>query len=131
MNITGMNIMVLVGLKLSSRKLKKMIVKLKLKNPDYPDLSDKQSYFVLGIEADDFRILNDHGKPYLYSSALFNVIDSHEPNDWVVEIGDGGERYAYPELLNKVGFFEDFFEQKNEQTSIFWHVVNKMLSEAA
>ena len=34
-------------------------------------------------------------------------------------------------LLNQVGFFEDFFDQKNEQMSIFWHVVNQMLSDAA
>ena len=34
-----------------------MIVKLKLKNPSYPDLSEDQPYFVIGIEADDYRIL--------------------------------------------------------------------------
>ncbi len=33
-----------------------MIVKLKLANSCYPDLSVEQQYFVLGIEADDYRI---------------------------------------------------------------------------
>ena len=108
-----------------------MIVKLKAKNPSYPDLSENQPYFVIGIEADDYRILNDAGKPYLYPPNLFDVIDSREPPDWVTEIGDDGERYSYPEPLNKVGFFEDFFDQKYEQMSIFWHVVNKRLSNAA
>ena len=108
-----------------------MIIKLKSMNSNYPDLSVEQSYFVLGIEADDFRILNDYGKPYLYPSELFNVINSHEPKDWIIDIGEDGERYAYPASLNDIGFFEDFFDQKNEQMSIFWHVVNKMLSEAA
>jgi hypothetical protein len=42
-----------------------MIVKIKERNPDYPDLSPIQPYFVIGIEADDYRILNDCGKPYL------------------------------------------------------------------
>ena len=108
-----------------------MIVKLKSINSGYPDLSAEQLYFVIGIEADDYRILNDNGKPYLYSSNLFEMIDSHEPQDWVIEVGENGEHYAYPALLNQVGFFEDFFDQKNEQMSIFWHVVNQMLSDAA
>lgn len=108
-----------------------MIVKLKQKNPSYPDLSEDQPYFVIGIEADDYRILNDAGKPYLYPLELFEVIDSRHPPDWVTEFGEEGEQYSYPVPLNEVGFFEDFFEQKHEQTSIFWHIVNRMLSKAA
>jgi hypothetical protein len=30
-----------------------MIVRLKEKNPNYPDLTPDQSYFVIGIEAED------------------------------------------------------------------------------
>jgi hypothetical protein len=33
-----------------------MLVKLKSKDPRYPDLSEEQHYFVLGIEAGDYRI---------------------------------------------------------------------------
>jgi hypothetical protein len=58
-------------------------------------------------------------------------MDSQYPLDWVTEFGDEGEQYSYPAPLNEVGFFEDFFEQKNEQTSIFWHIVNRKLSKAA
>jgi hypothetical protein len=108
-----------------------MIVKPKFKNPLYPDLSEDQQYFVLGIEADDYRILNDVGKPYLYSPELFDVVDPKEPEDWVTEFGADGERYAYPTPLNEVGFFEDFFDQKPKQTSIFWHVVNQKLTRPA
>ncbi|MEA3277582.1 MAG: hypothetical protein U9Q81_20320 [Pseudomonadota bacterium] len=108
-----------------------MIVKLKSKNPRYPDLSEEQQYFVLGIEADDYRILNDVGKPYLYSPELFDVIDPTEPADWVTEFGEDGERYSYPTPLNEAGFFEDFFDQKPGQTSVFWHVVNQRLAHAA
>jgi len=108
-----------------------MIVKLKEKNLDYPDLTPGQPYFLIGIEADDYRILNDFGKPYLYPSCLFEVIDPREPSIWVTEYGDDGERYAYPPTLNKAGFFEDYFEGKDEALSKFWHVINARLSEAA
>jgi hypothetical protein len=92
-----------------------MIVKLLEENPDYPDLTPNQPYFVIGIEADDYRILNDHGKPYLYRSRLFKVIDSNEPNNWITEYGDDGERYSYPPELNEVGFFEDYFDWQKEE----------------
>lgn len=108
-----------------------MIVELKSKSHSYPDLSEDQEYFVLGIEADNYRILNDLGKPYLYDSILFDVLDSTEPVDWITEFGEDGERYSYPAPLNTPGFFEDFFDQKPPQVSVFWHVVNKTLSQAA
>jgi hypothetical protein len=108
-----------------------MIVKLKEKNPDFPDLTVDQPYFVIGIEANDYRILNDHGKPYLYPPDMFEVIDSREPGIWVTEYGDEGERYSYPGELNEAGFFEDYFDGKDDALSTFWHVVNKRLSEAA
>ncbi len=108
-----------------------MVVKLKSKNPSYPDLSEEQHYFVLGIEADDYRILNDAGKPYLYSPELFEVLDAAEPEEWVTEYGEDRERYSYPPPLNEVGFFENFFDRKPEQVSLFWHVVNRRLAHAA
>lgn len=108
-----------------------MIVKLKSKNPNYPDLSDDQQYFVLGIEADQYRILNDLGKPYLYDSTLFDVLESTEPHDWITEFGEDGERYSYPAPLNEPGFFEDFFDHEPAQVSIFWHLVNQRLAQAA
>ena len=108
-----------------------MIVKLKSKDPRYPDLSEAQQYFVLGIEADDYRILNDAGKPYLYERELFDVVEPTEPRDWVTEFGEDGERYSYPAPLNEAGFFEDFFDEKPQQTSTFWRVVNLRLAHAA
>jgi len=82
-----------------------MIVKLRRKHVRYPDLSPGLSYVMIGIEADHFRILNDQGRPFLYPSRLFKVVDRHKPDDWVVERGDEGERYAYPPPLNVVEFF--------------------------
>ena len=89
-----------------------MIVKLKKRTTQYRDLTFGQPYLVIGIEADEFRILNDAGRPFSYSPKLFSLLDPREPGDWVTEFGDDGERYSYPRLLNKPGFFEDFFDTK-------------------
>ena len=105
-----------------------MIVKLRRKNSRYPDLTPVQDYVVIGIEADDFRILSDQGKPYLYPNRLFDVIDPNEPDDWITEFGDDGERYAYPPALNGCGFFEDFFDADKKVVATFWRVVNQRLA---
>src|SRR5262249_47056943 len=105
-----------------------MVVKLKKKNARYPDLITGQLYAVLGIEADQFRILNDAGRPFLYPSHLFSVVDAREPTDWVTEIGEDGERYSYPAPLNGPGFFEDYFEQKPSAMATFWRSINRRLA---
>lgn len=105
-----------------------MIVKLRRKNKQYQDLSPGQPYVVIGIEANDFRVLNDTGRPYLYPCRLFKLIDPRKPSDWVSELGKDGEQYAYPPALNKAGFFEDFFDEKPKAVATFWRVVNKRLA---
>jgi len=107
-----------------------MIVKLRRKNPRYPDLTPQQNYVVIGIEADDFRILNDQGRPYLYPARLFDVVNPKEPEDWVTGYGEEYERYTYPLPLNGVGFFEDFFDDKKEAVVAFWQAVNQCLAMA-
>jgi len=108
-----------------------MIVKLREPDSRYPDLTPDQPYVVLGIEADDLRILNDQGRPYLYPNELFTLVDPREPNDWVSALGEGRERYAYPPPLNDDGFFEDYFDGKPEAVATFWRVMNRRLSAAA
>lgn len=108
-----------------------MIVKLQRKNSRYSDLTPNRQYVVIGIEADDFRILNDQGRPYLYPSRLFRVVDPHEPEDWRTEFGDDDERYAYPPPLNNPGFFEDFFDGRKKAVATFWQAVNQNLAAAA
>jgi hypothetical protein len=104
-----------------------MIVQLKKKNSRYRDLTLGQPYAVIGIEADDYRILNDAGRPFLYPKTLFTKIDPEEPSDWLTEFGDDQERYSYPSALNKPGFFEDFFDEKPTAVATFWHLVNQGL----
>jgi hypothetical protein len=44
-----------------------MIVRLrKIATNQFPELTPGQSYAVMGIEADDLRLINDEGRPYLY-----------------------------------------------------------------
>lgn len=108
-----------------------MIVKLRRRQPRYRDLSVGRRYVVIGIEADDLRILNDQGRPFLYPARIFDVVDPREPDDWVSEVGEDGERYAYPPKLNAPGFFEDLFEGDARAARRFWGVVNERLAAAA
>jgi hypothetical protein len=105
-----------------------MTVKLRRKSAKYSDLTLRQPYVVIGIESDDYRILNDAGRPYLYPRSLFQVLDAREPEDWISHYGEDGERYAYPAPLNAPGFFEDFFDDKSRAVSTFWRVVNRRLA---
>ena len=105
-----------------------MIAKLRRKYAKYPDLTPGQLYVVIGIEADDFRLLNDQGRPYLYPSRLFAVVDPGAPGDWITEYGEEGERYSYPPPLNSCGFFEDFFDGKEKAVTTFWREVNQRLA---
>jgi hypothetical protein len=107
-----------------------MIVELRQPEPDYPDLTAGQPYVVIGIEADDYALLNNRGQPYLYPHPLSNVTDATEPADWQTDTGDAGERYAYPAPLNTAGFFEDFIEGQIEAVSTFWHAVNQTMTAA-
>lgn len=75
----------------------------------YPDLTPGNVHHVIGIEADDFRIMSDEGQPYLYPAILFEIVDPDDSPDWMSSVGTGGERYAYPRELNTAGFFEDYF----------------------
>jgi len=107
-----------------------MIVQLQRKSTRYAELMQPQHYAVIGIEADDFRPLNDRGQPYLYPHQLFDILDPFEPEDWVIEVGEEGERYAYPPPLNASGFFADFFDAKRKAVVTFWQVVNQRLATA-
>jgi hypothetical protein len=105
-----------------------MIVRLKRRSSRYRHLSMQQPYTVIGIEGNDLRIIDDAGRPYLYPLRLFAVTHRREPRNWVTGFGDDGERYAYPALLNKPGFFEDFPDEKPRAVSTFWRVVNRRLA---
>lgn len=85
----------------------------------YADFTFGKAYEVIGIEADDFRLVNDQGNPYLYPRELFVIVDSREPVEWVTECGAEGERYSYPKELSAAGFFEDYFEGDEKARATF------------
>lgn len=85
-----------------------------------------RSYEVLGIEADDYRVLTDEDTPHcpndpvLYEPTCFQVLDSTDPAFWLSKCGADGERYAYPSDWMRVGFFEDFHDGVAEVRTQFW-----------
>ena len=94
-------------------------------------LTPGQQYGVIGIEADDYRLLNDAGRPYLYPASAFEIVDWTQPSNWITETGEDGEQYAYPPELNAPGFFEHFFDDDPAAVATFWRIVNAKLGEAA
>ncbi len=99
-----------------------MRVQLASNHPEagpHADFTLGKIYEVIGIEADDFRILNDWGSPYLYPRNLFVAVDPREPEEWVTEWGAEGERYSYPKELSAAGFFEDYFEGDEKARATF------------
>jgi cardiolipin synthase len=56
-------------------------------------------------------------------------VDSREPDDWVTEFGDDGERYAYSPPLNALGFFEDFFDRKPGTVATMVNVIRRRLPD--
>ena len=59
-------------------------------------LSLDREYLVLGIEADDYRLLNDEEDPVLFAAELFDTVDANRPTCWETTFGNDGEEYAYP-----------------------------------
>ena len=55
-----------------------------------------KTYEVLGIETYHYRIINEEGEPVLFELDCFAVVDDTQPEFWVTEHGEDGERYSYP-----------------------------------
>jgi hypothetical protein len=97
-----------------------MKVRLKRPSAKYRDLTPGNVYRVIGIEANDYRIMNDVGRPYLYPPKLFEVIDAAPDRGWKTWYGDDGERYSYAEPLATPGFFESVFDgNKRAMATLF------------
>ena len=74
-------------------------------------------YEVLGIEADTYRIINGNGEPALYDPESFTVVDPTEPDFWVTEHGEEGERYSYPPEWQDC-FFERVWDREPEALAV-------------
>jgi hypothetical protein len=100
-------------------------MKVILKRTDTTDgrvigtLAVGNTYEVIGIEADDYRIVDDENEPIIFDRACFDVVDSSEPAFWVSMIDDGVQ-YAYPPEWMRAGFFEDYFDYDEDVRREFW-----------
>ncbi len=56
----------------------------------------------------------------LYEPECFRAIDPSAPAFSVSEIGEDGERYAYPEPWSHPGFFEDYHDHVKAIREQFW-----------
>lgn len=83
-------------------------------------------YEVLAIEAGDYRIIDDTGRPYLFPPELFKVVDPTWGTDWVDRSSDG-VLYVSPPEFARAGFFEDYFDHKPEAIAIFHRYINRHL----
>lgn len=83
----------------------------------YPDLMVGQEYVVLAIEYDHYRLVGDEGRPYIYPSELFELVDETTPDDWVRELDDTGVCFGPRELLQP-GLFEDYFNKEPRAVQI-------------
>ena len=66
---------------------------------------------MLSIVADELRIVDDTGGPYLYAPQAFDVVDPTEPSDWISERGEDGERYAHPAELSARRLYADWHDK--------------------
>ena len=69
-----------------------------------------KEYRVIKVEADDFRIMDEDGGPYLFPPEAFEVVDSLPDEDWVKNVGEDGEVYWGPVELLEPRLWEDFFD---------------------
>ena len=92
---------------------------------DKNSMTPGKKYKVIGIEGDDYRIINDNNDPCLYEPKSFEVVDSSEPKFWISKYGESGERYAYPREWHEIGFFEDYHDGASLIISQFWRECKK------
>ena len=79
-----------------------------------------ETYEVIGIDCNDYRIINDKNDPCLYDSNECEVVENSEPDFWVKEIDEDGDIYAYPFPWSRVGFFEDYHDRIEKVVKQFW-----------
>ena len=76
------------------------------------------TYEIVAIEAGDYRVVDDTGKPCLFDPNCFEVIDASEPAEWRSEVVDE-VRYAGPPEWSEPGFFERWHDGDERAREIF------------
>jgi hypothetical protein len=78
-------------------------------SPRYDNLTEGLEYFVLGVDDEFIRVVNDFGEPILYPKRLFDICDNLIPPSWSFKQGEGDDYYLDPCRTSEPGFYEDYF----------------------
>jgi hypothetical protein len=90
-------------------------MKVQLKNDVHINgLTLDAIYEVIGIDDLYCRVINDNKDPVLYEKEVFKVVDAWVPVHWVKREYSDGEFYLDPPEFSEVGFFEDYFDGKQD-----------------
>jgi hypothetical protein len=108
-----------------------MIVKLRRKNPRYPDLTvgHHMLWSVLGPMNFGFWRTPVGHTSILLTFSRYSTIMSRQTG--LASSAKTVSVMPYPTPLNKPGFFEDFFDGKPKAVGTFWRVVNRRLATAS
>ncbi len=96
-----------------------MIVRLKMRLKRYPSLTPDKDYHVIGLSERYVRLLDDNGEPILFPRPLFAVVEDSIPEDWIWDHYDVDAYRADPPGLNVPGFYERYFDHKQEAIDEF------------
>jgi hypothetical protein len=76
-----------------------------------------EEYYVIGVDQEDFRVIDDRGEPVLYPKALFDVLDPKLSSGWQPTEGTKGEFNLQPVRTSRPGFYEDYFCSDGDRTA--------------
>src|SRR5262245_24239469 len=76
---------------------------------EHHGLSAGTVYDVVGLDSDNFRVIDDNDQPFLFPKALFEIVDPAIPDDWVSKTVDD-EYYVDPPECAGRGFYEAYFD---------------------
>jgi hypothetical protein len=86
---------------------------------DHQHLMPNCIYTVIGIDNENFRVVNEIGEPILYPKELFDIVDSVVPGIWVKKEFEDGDYYIDPPELSEAGFYEDYFDMREDAVKTF------------
>lgn len=99
---------------------------------NHQNLKPNTIYSVIGIDNDNYRVIDEIGEPILYPKGLFDIVDSSIPESWIKNTFPDGDYYIDPPELSEAGFYEDLFDRKPEAIKIFRSFVinNNLMTKA-
>ena len=104
----------------------KVIYKRKPADGTIPRLIFGREYLVVGLDDENYRVVDEDSEPILYARECFDVTDASIPPDWVRDEGRAGDYYIDPPECAKRGFYEAYFDDKPEAVATFNRVLARL-----